>query len=176
MKKVITLFSAISFVLVNLTVSFAQQPALSVEQDKAAIKKTLDDAARAIMDFPRTRDIEGNLRFYAEEFFEIRDGKLETRADVRQYLGMILEDMRLGKTPVFSVQYSNISINANGSLAWASYDMALKYGAAGTLTTALDKKCTSIFRRSGSGWLFVHDHCSTVKAPHSLTPRMDNNL
>src|SRR5689334_8906564 len=111
MKKVVTLFSVISFVLINLNVSFAHQPAISVEQDKAAIKKTLDDAARAIMDFPRTHDIEGNLRFYAEDFFEIKDGKRETRADVSQYLGMILEEMKLGKTPVFSVQYSNILIN-----------------------------------------------------------------
>lgn len=165
---------AYSFVFANVGMSFAQQRAVSVEQEKEEIRKVLNDEAQAANNFHRTHDVEGNLRFYAPEFFEIRDGEIGTLANIRQNLKIILEQLKLGKPLILFVQYSNISVDVTGSAAWASYDMTLKYGLAGELTTR-NKKCTSIFKRNGSSWLFVHDHCSTVKEMRPTSPRMDNN-
>jgi ketosteroid isomerase-like protein len=173
MKKLFAMALAFSFVLANVNMSFAQQGAVSIERENGEIRKVINDQAQAANDFLRIRDVEGNLRFYAKDYFEIRDGKIETLADMKQNLEYIVEQLRLGRQLVLSVQYSDIYVEVNGNIAWATYDATLKFGTNGTLTTTLKMKCTSIFRRSGSTWLCVHDH-SSKEAPSS-TPRLDNN-
>lgn len=175
MKKLFGMALAFSFMLATINTSLAQQRTVSVEQDKAEIKKIFSDTARAIMDFPRTHDVEGNLRFYAKEYYEVEDGKISTLADMKRNMEFILEQLKLGRQVVFFVQYSNISIEVNGNMAWATYDATVKYGTDRTLMATENKKCTSIFKRIGSSWLIVHDHNSSVKEAPSATPRMDNN-
>jgi hypothetical protein len=94
---------------------------------------------------------------------------------MKQVLETTLEQLNLGLPFVFSYDGSDPSIEVNGDVAWATYDSTFKYGLATGDMKTIHEKCTSILKRNGSSWLFVHDHCSTIKKTHSSSPRMDNN-
>jgi ketosteroid isomerase-like protein len=175
MKRILYIALGFCFVLADAGMSSAQQRSLSVDHDKAEVRKFLIDAAQAAADFTRTRDIEATLRFYSPEYTEIEDAKETTLLDMRQILKEILEELNLGRPYKYSVQINNISVDLNGSVPWATSDSTVISMLRGETLKTVDKKCTSIFKRSGASWLIVHEHCSTLKERRPTSPRLDNN-
>ncbi|MBK8277229.1 MAG: hypothetical protein IPK92_15770 [Nitrospira sp.] len=64
-------------------------------QDQAAIEQKLIDLANANTEFPHTKDSQSILRFYAQDYEGINDGKSESLKDTEKYLSDVLERINL---------------------------------------------------------------------------------
>jgi ketosteroid isomerase-like protein len=174
MNRILARATVVLLLLAGLQSSFAQQRTVSAEREKAEIKKTLLAQGQAASDFPRTRDAQAYFRFYAPEYTQIEDGELTTLADEKKEFKNAMVIVNQGYKAELSLQYSNISVDLNGDTGWATYDSSLTMSSGARVKT-INRKCTSIFKHSGTGWLIIHDHCSMLKPARSATPRMDNN-
>ncbi len=133
----------------------------SPEED--AIAKTIADSAKAMTDFPKTRDVRSVLRLYAKDYMGINNGESETLMEVEKVLTDLEEKINLGKPVGIVDRVSNVKVQVTGTLGWATYDEVMKIGAGGEVLVDLQAKCTGIYKKKGMEWLVQHVHCST---PH----------
>lgn len=129
-------------------------------QEEAAIEKTINGLAKALTDFPGTRDVQSILRFYSEDYFGINDGTFETFDEIRKKFTDLREEVNHGTTLLISYKVSNIKIQVAGVMAWATYDFSAKLGK-GILRKEDHGKCTGIYKMKGMAWVAQHLHCST---------------
>lgn len=156
MKKLIALFYMVFFIII-LTSSLAEA---GPEED--AIKKNIKDAARALTDFPKTRDAQSALKFYADDYFTISDGRVETLKQAEDNLAYLKEQINLGNQVGISMQISNIKAEISGAIGWATYDYTTKIVVGRDVLVEEQGKCTAIHHKKGSGWLIQHEHCSAI--------------
>jgi len=101
-----------------------------ITQEEALIVTTLNEVANAESQFFSTKDSESILRFYAQDYMGIKDGKSETVKDHKKYLAEILEQIRLGKPIGISSKLMNIKPSVEGRFGWATYEYEYKVAGA----------------------------------------------
>jgi hypothetical protein len=88
--KILMVSSIIACLLsLPLSLSFAAQ-----EED--AIEKVITGSAKALSDFPRTRDKQSILKFYTKDYVGIQDGRLETSGTTESWLSDLAKQLKLG--------------------------------------------------------------------------------
>jgi len=130
-------------------------------QEEAAIAKSISDSAKALTEFPRTRDRKALEKFYAKDFVEIHDGKFNTPEENEMLLSELEEQLNLGRPIGILNQVTNIRVRVNDKIGWATYDYTSKLGIGGAVVNSEKGKCTSIHRKESTGWVIVHEHCSS---------------
>lgn len=152
--KILMVSSIIASLLsLPLSLSFAAQ-----EED--AIEKVITGSAKALSDFPRTRDKQSILKFYSKDYVGIQDGRLETSGATESWLSDLDKQLKLGKPLGILFDVKDIKVHVFGTVGWATYQYEFKFGEAGNVVQEEKGMCTSIHRKVGELWLIDHDHCS----------------
>jgi ketosteroid isomerase-like protein len=141
-------------------------------QEEALIAATLNNVANAETQFSKTKDAVSILRFYAQDYAGIKDGKSETVKDQKQYLAEVLEQINSDEPIGISSKVLNIKPSVTGRLGWAMYEYEYKVIRSGVLQRFSQGQCTAIFKKEADSWLIRHEHCSTASpTPIFLNPR-----
>ncbi len=137
-----------------------------IAQEEALIVTTLNEVANAESQFSKTKDAASILRFYAQDYAGIKDGKLETVKDHKTYLAGVLEQINSDEPIDISSKVTNIKPSVAGSFGWATYEYEYKIwrsgGRSGVLQQVSQGQCTAIFTKQADSWLVRHEHCSTT--------------
>ncbi len=131
--------------------------------DEDLIRKVITDQARAMTDFPRSKDMQAVLKFYARDYAGIDNGRWQDLKDAEKFLADLEEQINLGNPVGISTRVSNIKVQISGAMAWATYDQEVKVGALGQVVGQELQKCTGIYKKKGTEWLIQHGHCSTLR-------------
>ncbi len=132
--------------------------------DEDAIRKIITDQAKALTDFPRSRDVQAVLKYFASDYSSVEDGIGHDIKGTEKMLLELEEQINLGNPVGISSRVSNINLQVFGIMAWATFDHEVKVGAMGEVLVQEQGKCTGIYRKKGMQWLIQHEHCSTPKA------------
>lgn len=137
-----------------------------ITQEEAIIVTTLTEVATAESQFSKTKDVASILRFYAQDYAGIKDGKSETLKDHAKYLAQMLEQINSDEPVGISSQFTNIKPSVAGSFGWATYEYEYKIGRSGGRGGGLQQvsygQCSAIFRKQADVWLIRHEHCSST--------------
>ena len=128
----------------------------------AEIEKTFADQAKAITDFPRSRDKQSVLRFFTADYVGLSDGEWVNIKEQEKSLSAIIEQLNLGAPIGVSYQVTNIQTHVSPTAAWATYDVEYKLGRGGVPVQERSGKCTAVLRKENGAWLFEHEHCSSA--------------
>ena len=135
-----------------------------ITQEEGLIVTILNEAADAESKFYSTKDSASILRFYAEDYVGIKDGRLETVKDHKQYLAAVLEQITLGDPIGISSKLKKPSVE--GKFGWAIYEYEYKVGRSGGKCGVQQQvsqgHCTAILRKQADSWLIRHEHCSST--------------
>lgn len=147
----------------------------AITHEEGLIVTTLNNVATAESQFYSTKDSPSILRFFAQDYAGIKDGKSESLKDKSKYLAEILEQINLGEPIGISSKVMNIQPTVAGSVGWATYEYEYKVGRSGGKSGVLQHvsrgQCTAIFSKQAETWLIRHGHCSTTHpTPFILTP------
>ena len=119
-------------------------------------------SAKALSDFPSTRNVDAVLSFFAERFTGVDNG-LETDIESQRELLLDLEDqIRMGVPVRISLRASAIRVHLAGPFAWATYDYGFRVGAGSESGDEEQGKCSSVLVKRKSSWLLLHEHCSSL--------------
>ena len=148
----------------------------AITQEEDLIVTTLNNLANAELQFSKTKDAASILRFYAQGYAGIKDGKSETVKDQTKYLAEVLEQINSDEPIGISSKVMNIKPSVAGRFGWATYEYEYKVGRSGGRSGVLQQvsqgQCTAIFTKQADAWLIRHEHCSTANpTPFFLTPR-----
>jgi len=133
---------------------------------------TLNNIANAESQFPKTKDSAAILRFYAQDYAGVKDGKSQTVKDQETYLAEVLVRINSEEPIGILSRVMNIKASVAGTFGWATYEYEYKVVRSGVLQRLSQGLCTAIFRKEGDSWLIRHEHCSTTHpTPFFLTPR-----
>ena len=138
-----------------------EETAKAKSTEVAAIEKTINDLAKSITDFPKTRDKQSVLRFATKNYVGIQNGEDANVKETAKNLSGLLERINLGEPIGISYQVTNINTHASDATAWATYDFSYKLGSCGTPLEQMEGKCTAILKKESDVWLFQHEHCSS---------------
>jgi ketosteroid isomerase-like protein len=152
--KILTVSSIIACLLA-LPLSFS-----IAAQEEDGIEKVITGSAKALSDFPRTRDKQSVLKFHAKDYVGIQDGILETSETTEAWLSDLDKQLKLGKPLGILFEVKDIKAHVFGTIGWATYQYEFKFGEAGNVVREERGMCTSIHRKVGELWLIDHDHCS----------------
>jgi ketosteroid isomerase-like protein len=141
-------------------------------QEETLIEKTLTDLSSANTQFPKTKDTQSILRFYAQDYAGINNGKSESLKDIEKYLFDLIDRINLGEPLGISSKITNIKTSATGPLGWATYESEYKVGSGGAVLQTNQEQCTAIFKRQGESWLIRHEHCSTMAGVTHLAQQL----
>lgn len=130
-------------------------------QEEDGIEKIITGEAKALSDFPRTRDKQSVLKFYAKNYIGIQDGKLQTLETTESWLSDLNKQLKLGKPLGIVAEVKDIKVHMFGTIGWATFQYEFKVGEAGNVIQQEKGMCTSIHRRVSDLWLIDHDHCSS---------------
>ena len=147
-----------------------------ITQEEALIVTTLNEVANAESQFSKTKDAASILRFYAQDYAGIKDGKSETVKDQTKYLAEVLEQINSDEPIGISSKVMNIKPSVAGRFGWATYEYEYKVGRSGGRSGVLKQvsqgQCTAIFTKQADAWLIRHEHCSTANpTPFFLNPK-----
>jgi ketosteroid isomerase-like protein len=147
-----------------------------ITQEEGLIVTTLNEVATAESQLYSTKDSLSILRFYAQDYAEIKDGKSETLKDKSKYLAEVLDQINLGEPIGISSKFMNIKPSVAGRFGWATYEYEYKVGRSGGKGRILQQfsqgQCTAIFTKQADAWLIRHEHCSTANpTPFFLNPK-----
>jgi ketosteroid isomerase-like protein len=141
----------------------------AVKQDTAkgkpaevvAIEKTIVDLAKSMTDFPKTRDKQTVLRFFAKDYVAFQDGEEANVEETERNLSDLLERINLGEPIGISNEVTNINVRTSGVTVWATYDFSYKLGRGGVPVQQMEGKCTAVLKKERENWVFQHEHCSS---------------
>jgi ketosteroid isomerase-like protein len=137
-----------------------------ITQEEGLIVTTLNEIATAESQFYSRKDTPSILRFYAQDYAGIKDGKSETLKDKSNYLAEVLERINSDEPIGISSKVMNIKSSVAGRSGWATYEYEYKVGRSGGRSGVLQQvsqgQCTTIFTKQADAWLIRHEHCSTV--------------
>ena len=141
-------------------------------QEEVLLVTTLNEVANAESQFSKTKDAVSILRFYAQDYAGIKDGKSETVKDQKRYLAEVLEQINSDEPIGISSKVMDIKPSVAGRFGWATYVYEHKVMRSGVLQRFSHGHCTAIFRKEVDSWLIRHEHCSTENpTPFFLNPR-----
>ena len=148
----------------------------AITQEEGLIVTTLNEVATAESQLYSTKDSLSILRFYAQNYAGIKDGKSETLKDKSKYLAGVLEQINLGEPIGISSRVMNIKPSVAGRFGWATYEYEYKVGRSGGRSGVLQQvsqgQCTAIFTKQADSWLIWHEHCSMANpTPFFLNTR-----
>src|SRR5262245_23713633 len=86
----------------------------------SAIEKTINDLAKAVTDFPKTRDKQSVLRLTSANYVGVQDGEDFNTNEIEEYLSALLERINLGEPVRLSYQATKINTRVYGATAWAT--------------------------------------------------------
>lgn len=152
----ILMASSIIACLFSLPLSFA-----FAAQEDDGIEKAISGSAKALSDFPRTRDKQSVLKFYTKDYVGIQNGKWETLETTENWLSDLDKQLKLGKPLGILLEVKDIKVHLFGAIGWATFQYEYKFGEAGNVVQEERGTCTSIHRKVGEHWLIDHDHCSS---------------
>ena len=132
--------------------------------DEDAIRKIITDQVKALTDFPKSRDVQAVLKYFASDYSSVEDGVGQDIKGAEKILLDLEEQINLGSPVGISGRVSNIKLQVFGTMAWATFDQEFKVGAMGEAIVQEQGKCTGIYRKKGVQWLIQHEHCSTPRA------------
>ena len=115
-----------------------------VTQEEGRIVTTLNEIANAESRFSNTRDAASILRFYTEDYAGIKDGKLETVKDQKQFFAAVLKQNNSDEPIGISSKVINIKPNVAGRLGWTTYEYEYKIVRSGVLQNLSHGQCTAI--------------------------------
>ncbi len=131
------------------------------ESEEAAVQRVITDLANAFAAFPRTKDRQSVLKFFTKDFSSVDDEDRGSLQDVEKMLTDL--EMELNRGPVMIAdRTSHIVGHVAGAFAWATYDEVLTI-ARGQVTVEDAGPCTVILRKTQTGWLYQHEHCSSSR-------------
>lgn len=142
-------------------------------RDIAAVRRTIEASARAFTEFTRTRSIESVLAFYAKDFTGIENGQDAGLDNQRELLEELRDQLSGGASVGLSFRATNVEVRVTGSIAWATYDYLFRIAAADGAWDEEEGKCSSVLEKSGSSWLFKHEHCSSRCPDESTDEELD---
>jgi ketosteroid isomerase-like protein len=147
-----------------------------ITQEEGLIVTTLNEVATAESQFYSTKDSLSILRFYAQDYVGIKDGKSETLNDKSKYLVEVLDQIKIGEPIGISSKVMNIKPSVAGRFGWATYEYEYKVGRSGGRSGVLHQvsqgHCTAIFTKQADAWRIRHEHCSTANpTPFFLDPK-----
>jgi ketosteroid isomerase-like protein len=138
-----------------------------IAQEAGLIVATLNEVATAESQFYSTKNPDSILRFYAQDYAGIKDGKSETVKDHSQFLADVLAQINLGEPIGISSNLRHITPSVEGRFGWATYAYEYKVGKSGGKSGVLQQvsqgQCTAIFRKHADSWLIRHKHCSSAR-------------
>jgi len=146
-----------------------ESPSGGKTKEEALVEKIILDLANANTEFPKTREPQFIIRFYAKDYSGINDGKPESLKDIEKYLSGVSERINLGEPVGISSKITNIKTSVTSTLGWATYDFEYKLGSGGVVLQTSQGQCTTIFRKQGDSWLIQHEHCSTLPSGKLLS-------
>jgi ketosteroid isomerase-like protein len=152
----VLIVSSIIACFLSLPLSFA-----FAAQEDDGIEKVITGSAKALSDFPRTRDKQSVLKFYTKDYFGIHNGELETLQTTDKMLSDLDKQLKLGKPVGMLVEVKDIKVHMFGTIGWATSQYEYKFGEAGNVVQEERGTCTSIHKKVGELWLIDHDHCSS---------------
>jgi hypothetical protein len=135
--------------------------AYGCSSDVRAIETIITDQAKALTDFPKTKDRESLLRPATEDYAGIQDGDDENPKEADKFISDLIERINLGEPIGISYQISNTNTHVSIIKAWTTYDFSFKFGRGGVPLEERKGKCTALFTRGINGWLLEHEHCSS---------------
>lgn len=130
--------------------------------DDLVIGKAITDRAKAVTNFPQSKDVQTILRFYTKDYIGITDGEAHSYANIEDEFSDMAEKINLGQQVGISNKVADIKPQVSGTVGWVIYDYSLKIGSGGEVLEQEQGKCTAIFRKEGSAWLIQHEHCSSA--------------
>lgn len=149
------------FVTVATVTMFVMWPSNSAgaDSDEARVRQVILGVAEAATAFPRTKDHDSVLRFFAKDFSSIDDverGSIQNLENTLRQLERDLADDVLTITD----RVSDIVVHVGGAIAWSTYKEMLTI--AHRDGTAEDESlCTAILIKKDTSWLYQHEHCSS---------------
>lgn len=131
-------------------------------REASSVQRTIEGAARAFSEFPKTRDVDAVLSFYARDFTGIENGEATTLGDQRDLLLDLRDQLATGAFVGLVLRTRNIRVRVEGEIAWATYDYLFRIAAADGGWQDEEGMCSSILQKEGRAWRFKHEHCSSV--------------
>ncbi len=128
--------------------------------DEQAIIKLIKDAAHAMAALPKTNDVKSVLQYLGQDYTFIDQGELRGRKELEATLHDLKSQKTSGEAVEIKDDVTHIQVHVTGNWAWAVYDEVVMITVNGQVIDEDDSKCTSIFRKTGERWLYVHEHCS----------------
>lgn len=133
-----------------------------LEHEAAAVANTISASAKALTDFPRTRNAAAVLSFYAKDYRGVENGEESSLDDERQILSDLRNRLESGTPVRIASSARNIRVQVVGEVAWATYDYVFKIAIGDEDWDEENGKCTSVLKKNGSSWLLEHEHCSSL--------------
>jgi len=128
--------------------------------DENLIRTLIIDQAKVFSDFPRSRDKQAVLKFFSKDYSSVTDGQGGNLKDAEKELSDYEKQLNLGNPLDISDRVSDINVEASGVLAWATFNDEVKISVMGKTVEDEKMKCTGIYRKEGTQWLILHEHCS----------------
>jgi hypothetical protein len=129
--------------------------------DEELVRTLITDQAKAIADFPRTKNKQAVLKFFSQDYSSVTDGITSDLKDTEKMLSDFEQQINLGNPLDISNRVSNIIVHVSGVLAWATFDNESKISVMGKIIEEERDKCTGIYQKKGTQWIIQHEHCST---------------
>ncbi len=129
------------------------------------IHQTILSLERSALDCWNKGDIEGQLRYYAEDvtFF---DPLTATRLDGWQAVAAYFRTFWAGKVRIARSEILNPQVITDGNLAVLSYNLVnYVHAADGSETEGARWNSTQVYRRTGGQWRGVHVNWSFTRHP-----------
>ena len=122
-------------------------------RDAAEVAGVIAGSAKALNDFPRTRNKGAILSFYTKSYTVVENGEESSLEEASQLLSDLEDRLERGEEVGISSRARNIEVRVAGKIAWATYDYEFKIALEDGDWGADDGKCTSVLVKSGSNWL-----------------------
>lgn len=129
------------------------------DSDEARVRQVILDVADAVMAFPRTKNYESVLRFFAKDYMSIDDSERGSIENLKHTLRELERDS-LQETVTITEEISHLEVHVEGTVAWSTYDDVLRITHSSGIVGAR-ALCTAVFRKIERAWLYTHEHCSS---------------
>lgn len=146
--------------------------------DMNEITETILSLERGALDRWNNGDIEGQLKFYAEDVTYF-DPLTATRLDGWQAVAEYFRTFWAGKVRIARSEILNPQVISDGNLAVLSYNLVNYIHAAdGSETEGTRWNSTQVYRRTDDQWRVVHVHWSFTRHPAfaNMSPEATDGL
>jgi ketosteroid isomerase-like protein len=138
-------------------------PPADANEEEATIVRNLLDLTEAMNNIRASSNAQSVLKFYAQEYWGIENGKAMRLKDLQKDLDEETQRMYFVEPPPKKYAVKKIKVEASNQLAWLAFDYSFIEGVPNSIVRQEEGKCTMVVRKISNKWLIVHDHCSTPR-------------